>query len=40
MSSPSTLADEEDVTMAQQPQPAAPNDQDRQNPEGSGGKQV
>ena len=40
MSSPSTLADEEDVTMAQQPQPAAPNDQDRQNPEGSGGNQV
>jgi hypothetical protein len=40
MSSPSTLTDEEDVTMAQQPQPAAPNDQDRQNPGGSGGKQV
>ena len=39
-SSPSTFTDEEDVTMAQQPQPAAPNDQDRQNPEGSGGKQV
>jgi hypothetical protein len=40
MSSPSTFTDEEDVTMAQQPQPAAPNDQDRQNPEGSGGNPV
>jgi hypothetical protein len=40
MSSPSTLTEEEDVTMAQQPQPAAPNNQDRQNPGGSGGNQV
>ena len=39
MSSPSTLAEEEDVTMTQ-PQPAASNNLDRQNPEGSGGNPV
>jgi hypothetical protein len=39
MSSPSTLAEEEDVTMTQ-PQPAAPNNSDRQNPGGSGGNPV
>jgi hypothetical protein len=39
MSSPSTLAEDEDVTMTQ-PQPAAPNNSDRQNPEGSGGNPV
>ncbi len=37
MSSPSTLTEENDVMMAQQQQSAAPNDLDRQNPEGSGG---
>ncbi len=40
MSSPSTLTEEEDVTMAQQQQPAAPSNQDRLNPEGSGGNPV
>jgi hypothetical protein len=40
MSSPSSLAEEEGVTMAQQPQPAAPSNQDCQNPEGSGGNPV
>ncbi len=39
MSSPSTLA-EEDTTMAQQQQSPAPNNLDRQNPEGSGGNTV
>jgi hypothetical protein len=32
--------DDDDVTMAQQHQQAAPNQQDRQNPKGSGGKPV
>ncbi len=40
MSSPSTLAEEEDTTMVQQQQSAAPNNFDRQNPEGSGGNTV
>ena len=40
ISSPSTLAEEEDVTMTQQQQTAAPSNQDRQNPEGSGGNPV
>jgi hypothetical protein len=40
MSSPSTLAEEEDVTMAQPQQPAAFNNSDRQNPGGSGGNPV
>ena len=31
---------EDDVTTAQQPQQAAPDNQDRQNPEGSGGNPV
>jgi hypothetical protein len=40
ISSPSTLTEEDDVTMTQ-PQPAAaPDNTDRQNPEGSGGSQV
>ena len=39
MSSPSTIAEEEDVTMTQ-PQLPAPHDSDRQNPEGSGGNPV
>ncbi len=40
MSSPSTLAEEDDATMAQQQQSAAPNNLDCQNPEGSGGNTV
>jgi hypothetical protein len=40
MSSPSTLEGEEDIMMMPQLQPAAPNDLDRQNPEGSGGNAV
>ena len=32
--------DDDDVTMAQQHQQAAPDNQDRQNPEGSGGNPV
>jgi hypothetical protein len=40
MSSPSTLAEEDDATMAQQQQSAASNNLDRQNPEGSGGNTV
>ncbi len=40
MSSPSTLAEEDDAMMAQQQQSAAPNNLDRQNPEGSGGNPV
>jgi hypothetical protein len=40
MSSPSTLEGEEDTMMMPQLQPAAPNDLDRQNPEGSGGNAV
>jgi hypothetical protein len=40
ISSPSTLAEEENVTMAQQQQPATPSNQDRQNPEGDGGNPV
>ncbi len=35
-----TTDEEDDVTMAQPLQPAAPNNQDRQNPEGSGGNPV
>jgi hypothetical protein len=35
MSSPSTITEEDDTTMAQQ-QPAANSNQDRQNPDGSG----
>jgi hypothetical protein len=40
MSSPSTLGAEEDTTMTPQQQHAATNDEDRQNPEGSGGSVV
>ena len=40
MSSPSTHTEEDDAVMAQQHQPAAPNNQDRQNPGGSGGNPV
>ncbi len=40
MSSPSTLEGEEDTRMTPQQQPAAPNNLDRQNPEGSGGNAV
>ncbi len=40
MSSPSTLEGEEDTMMTPQQQPAAPNNLDRQNPEGSGGNAV
>jgi hypothetical protein len=41
MSSPSTLGAEEDTTMTpQQQQPAATNNEDRQNPRGSGGNVV
>ncbi len=40
MSSPSTLGAEEDIMMTPQQQHAATNDEDRQNPEGSGGSIV
>ncbi len=40
MSSPSTLGREEDATMTQQQESVAPNNLDRQNPEGSGGNTV
>ncbi len=40
MSSPSTLEGEEDTTMTQQQQSAAPNNLNRQNPESSGGNTV
>ncbi len=40
VSSPSTLGGEEDTTMTQQQESAAPNNLDRQNPEGSGGNTV
>ncbi len=40
MSSPSTLGGEEDSMMTPQQQHAATNDEDRQNPEGSGGNVV
>ena len=40
MSSPSTHTEEDDAVMAQQQQQAEPNNQDRQNPEGSGGNPV
>ncbi len=40
MSSPSTLGGEEDAMMTPQQQPAATNNSDRQNPNGSGGNVV
>jgi hypothetical protein len=40
MSSPSTLAEEDDTATTQQQPAAAPDNTDRQNPEGSGGNQV